>query len=246
MRSNQCRHRCSIAIALIVLAGTCSAWQPLLSRGRHRTAPLRAKRGKKGVRAAKKRSAKSEWLEKQEAAQRRLQGGATDIRPATVRANGVIISEDHRQEQFFFDAPTSAKMMRLVGRFEKPLLVCVPSIAAKLDAAGEDYLLLDRDERFATLKSFEPFDLRQPKPVTYTFDALFLDPPFASVTPLELAAAVAALCGDRRVPLFVGLQRTAELVEAFDAYDLRDTGDVLGYATGVMEGKVALFTNWRP
>lgn len=211
----------------------------------HRCVPSAARKAC-ARRRSEARSAKSEWLEKQEAAQRRLQGGATDIRPATVIANGVTISEDHRNQQYFYDVATSAKMVRLVRRFKKPLLVCVPSIAAKLDAAGEDYLLLDRDERFATLKSFEPFDLRQPKPVTYAFDALFLDPPFANVTPQELAAAVAALCGDRRVPLFVGLQRTAELVEAFGAYDLRDTGDVLGYATGVMEGKVALFTNWRP
>ena len=80
------------------------------------------------------------------------------------------------------------------------------------------------------------------------YDAVFLDPPFANVTPAELAEAVAALCGDRQVPLFVGynLQRGAELVDAFASFDLRDTGDVLGYATGVMEGRISLFTNWRP
>ena len=69
------------------------------------------------------------------------------------------------------------------------------------------------------------------------------------MTPEELAAAVAELCGDRQVPLFVGynLQRGAELVDAFASFDLRDTGDVLGYATGVMEGRISLFTNWmRP
>ena len=64
----------------------------------------------------------------------------------------------------------------------------------------------------------------------------------------ELAEAVVELCGGRRVPLFVGynLQRGAELVDAFASFDLRDTGDVLGYATGVMEGRISLFTNWRP
>ena len=110
-------------------------------------------------------------------------------------------------------------MMRLVRRFEKHLLVCVPSIAAKLDSSGEDYLLWDRDERFATLRHYEPFDLRAPRNVAYAFDALFLDPPFANVTPAELAEAVAELCGDRQVPLFVGynLQRGAELVDAFGA-----------------------------
>jgi len=203
------------------------------------------------VKKRKKVDRETAWAEKkarEEEAKQRRRGGATDIVPAAVVANGVPIAEDHRFEQFFYDAATSAKMMRLVRRFEKPLLVCVPSIAAKLDAAGADYLLLDLDERFATLKSFEPFDLRQPKRVEYAFDALFLDPPFANVTPEELATAVAALCGSRNVPIFVGynLQRADELVEAFGAFDLRDTGDVLGYATGVMGGRIGLFTNWRP
>ena len=88
-------------------------------------------------------------------------------------------------------------MMRLVRRFEKPLLVCVPSIAAKLDANGEDYLLLDRDARFATLRHYEPFDLRSPKSVSYDFDALFLDPPFANVTPEELAGPSPNLWGSQ-------------------------------------------------
>ena len=123
----------------------------------------------------------------------------------------------------------------------------MPSIAAKLDANGEDYLLLDRDERFSTLRHYEPFDLRSPS-VSYAFDALFLDPPFANVTPEELR-------GGRRRTLWrspgaalrrLQPQRGAELVGAFGAYDLRDTGDVLGYATGVMEGRISLFTNWRP
>ena len=167
---------------------------------------------------AKKVDRETAWAEKKarEAQDKaRRKGRATDITPAAVVANGVPIPEDHRFEQFFYDAPTSAKMMRLVRRFEKPLLVCVPSIAAKLDANGDDYLLLDRDERFSTLRHYEPFDLRSPKSVSYDFDALFLDPPFANVTPEELAEAVAELCGDRKVPLFVGdnLQRGAERVE---------------------------------
>jgi 16S rRNA G966 N2-methylase RsmD len=235
--------QCTAVALIALLAGqACSAWQPLQQRRPHRT-PMRAKR--------KKVDRETAWAEKKarEAQdKKRRKGRATDIAPAAVLANGVPIPEDHRFEQFFYDAPTNAKMMRLVRRFEKPLLVCVPSIAAKLDSGGEDYLLLDRDERFATLRHYEPFDLRSPKSVAYAFDALFLDPPFANVTPEELAAAVSELCGGRQVPLFVGynLNRAAELVDAFGAYDLRDTGDVLGYATGVMEGRISLFTNWRP
>ena len=242
MPSHQCRPWTAVALITLLAGHACSAWQPLLHQ-QHRTT-LRAKRKKVDREAA--------WAEKkarEAQAKQRRKGRATDITPAAVVANGVPIPEDHRFEQFFYDAPTSSKMMRLVRRFEKPLLVCVPSIAAKLDSSGEDYLLLDRDERFSTLgRHYEPFDLRSPKSVAYAFDALFLDPPFANVTPAELAEAVAELCGDRQVPLFVGynLQRGAELVDAFASFNLRDTGDVLGYATGVMEGRISLFTNWRP
>merc|ERR1719399_1422880 len=82
--------------------------------------------------AGKKVDREAAWAEKKarEAQDKaRRKGRATDITPAAVVANGVPIPEDHRFEQFFYDAPTSSKMMRLVRRFEKPLLVCVPSIA---------------------------------------------------------------------------------------------------------------------
>ena len=108
---------------------------------------------------------------------KRRKGRATDITPAAVLMNGVPIPEDHRFEQFFYDAPTSSKMMRLVRRFEKPLLVCVPSIAAKLGTNGEGRACSTATTCFSTLRHYEPFDLRAPRGVSYAFDALFLDPP---------------------------------------------------------------------
>ena len=179
MLSHQCRPCLAVALIALLAGHGCSAWQPLQQRHPHTA--LNAKRAKKVDREAA-------WAEKKarEAQDKaRRKGRATDIAPAAVVANGVPIPEDHRFEQFFYDAPTSSKMMRLVRRFEKPLLVCVPSIAARLDSSGGDYLLLDRDARFATLRHYEPFDLLKPNSVSYDFDALFLDPPFANVTRLS-------------------------------------------------------------
>ena len=146
--------QCTAVALIALLAGhACSAWQPLQQRRPHRT-PRRAKRKKVDREAA--------WAEKKarEAQDKaRRKGRATDIAPAAVVANGVPIPEDHRFEQFFYDAPTSSKMMRLVRCFEKPLLVCVPSIAARLDANGEDYLCLlytspsPRDKRQSRMPS---------------------------------------------------------------------------------------------
>ena len=98
---NQHGSRCSrVAIACVA---TAYAWQPRLRQISRTT--LRAKRAKKVDREAA-------WAEKKarEAQDKaRRKGRATDIAPATVVANGVPIPEDHRFEQFFYDAPTSAK-----------------------------------------------------------------------------------------------------------------------------------------
>ena len=165
MMRNQHGSRCS-RVALLACVATAYAWQPRLRQMHHHTT-LHAKRAKKST--ARPRGPRRRQ-EKPKIKQRR-KGRATDITPAAVVANGVPIPEDHRFEQFFYDAPTSSKMMRLVRRFEKPLLVCVPSIAAKLDANGEDYLLLDRDARFSTseaLRALRPALARKAFPMIST------------------------------------------------------------------------------
>ncbi|EGB02617.1 hypothetical protein AURANDRAFT_68716 [Aureococcus anophagefferens] len=168
---------------------------------------------------AKKVDREEAWQRKkaaEAAAKIRRAGRATDLIPAAVTLGATQIEEDHRHEQFFYDEPTSRRMLALVDGYETPLLVCNPSLAARRDAAGGDYLLLDRDERFASLK-FRAFDLRAPEPVDYAFDALFLDPPFANVGVAELAAATRTLMGAAPRPLYVGYnaKRAAELEAAF-------------------------------
>ena len=62
----------------------------------------------------------------------RRKGRATDMLPAELAVAGLPrLVEDHRHEQFFYNAATSATMLRLVERFERPLLLCNPSIAAR-------------------------------------------------------------------------------------------------------------------
>ena len=92
---------------------------------------------------------------------------------------------------------------------------------------------------------FRAFDLRAPEPVDYAFDALFLDPPFANVGVAELAAATRTLMGAAPRPLYVGynVKRAAELEAAFADFALKNTGEVLTYASGVMAGDITLFSN---
>jgi 16S rRNA G966 N2-methylase RsmD len=81
--------------------------------------------------------------------------------------------------------------------------------------------------------------------VDYAFDALFLDPPFANVGVAELAAATRALMGAAPRPLYVGYnaKRAAELEAAFADFALKNTGEALTYASGVMAGDITLFSN---
>ena len=230
----------------------CVAWRGGALQHRVRSGPrsLVLLHGKK----AKKVNREEAWQRKKEAeaaAKLRRGGRATDLPAAVVSVGDEVLEEDHRHEQFFYDDATSARMLGLVSSYERPLLVCNPSLAAKLDAAGSgrEYLLLDRDERFARLGSrYRRFDLRAPeRPIDYDFDAIFIDPPFANVVVDELAEATRVLLGpkSRRTPLYVGynVQRAAELEAAFADFGLANTGEVLGYATGVMKNRIALFAN---
>lgn len=146
-------------------------------------------------------------------------GRATNI-PAADLAG---VSEDHRFEQFFYDESSTRRLLKVATSFERPLLVCNPSLAVAAEERGDvDYLLLDRDERFDFLKGYRRFDLAAPHlaPPSFRYDAVFVDPPYANVTPAGLARCLAAVAPDAaraRVPVYVGYnsEREDELVSAF-------------------------------
>lgn len=139
--------------------------------------------------------------------------------------------------------------MRLQSRDFRTLLL-PRSLAARLDGSTCDYLLLDRDERFAALGDrYRPFDLRAPeRQADFDFDAIFLDPPFANVMLEELATATRVLLDGRdpaETPLYVGynLKRAHEVEGAFADFNLKNTDEVLVYASGVMPDQIVLFSN---
>ena len=53
-------------------------------------------------------------------------------RPATLLEPAVLagVAEDHNFEQFFFDAPTRASLLALLAQYERPLLLCTPSLSS--------------------------------------------------------------------------------------------------------------------
>ena len=69
--------------------------------------------------------------------------------------------------------------------------MCNPSLARAWEReVGTEYVLLDCDMRFKSMDGFKAFDLRRPVQVRFAYDVVFVDPPFANVTPAEVKRAV--------------------------------------------------------
>ena len=132
-----------------------------------------------------------------------------------------LVSEDHRYEQFFYDEGTTQQLYQLVDLYERPLLLCNPSLAIMAERKSKPYLLLDRDTRFDFLSGYRPFSLMEPYLITnFDFDAVVIDPPFANVTPDQVARCL-RLMGADKVPLFVAYnsRREEALLKAMNALD---------------------------
>eukprot|EP00633_Aureoumbra_lagunensis_P002599 CAMPEP_0197302804 /NCGR_PEP_ID=MMETSP0890-20130614/51282_1 /TAXON_ID=44058 ORGANISM="Aureoumbra lagunensis, Strain CCMP1510" /NCGR_SAMPLE_ID=MMETSP0890 /ASSEMBLY_ACC=CAM_ASM_000533 /LENGTH=228 /DNA_ID=CAMNT_0042782503 /DNA_START=239 /DNA_END=925 /DNA_ORIENTATION=- len=181
---------------------------------------------------------------------KRRAGRATHIAPASISFHSIEIEEDHRHEQFFFSQDTLSKVLGLLQRFQQPLLLCAPSVGIALNDQKQNYLLLDRDTRFAQhLAHFQEFNLLKPFSIDFDADVLFIDPPFANVTPLDLAKAATMLVSERKLsefPILIGYnrKRAEELASAFIAFGhLRPTTTIFDYRSGVMTDAIILFAN---
>ena len=145
------------------------------------------------------------------------------------------LTEDHRHEQFFFDEQTTRRLTRLAQGFVHPLLLCLPSVAARLETLGHPYTLLDRDARLASLGGYQRFDLFEPHLVAGRFDAVLCDPPFANVPLDRLATVVDLLAAGQPRPCAVGIaytnSRQDALLQAFGHVGLSRAWGPLGYRT---------------
>jgi len=157
-------------------------------------------------------------------------GRATDLEPATL----MDVEENHALEQFFYDDETLRRLMTVAKRYERPLFMCNPSLASAWERdVGTEYLLLDCDLRFKkVLKHFRAFDLRRPFQVRFKYDVVFVDPPFANVSPQEVKRAVDLIAVDesqKSAPVYIAYNSDREeaLLEAFDAS--ARMGRALGY-----------------
>ncbi len=164
-----------------------------------------------------------------------IPSAATQRPPATLA--GIV--ENHNYEQFFYDCQTANQLYQLVDLYERPLLLCNPTLAAMAEKKSKTYKLLDRDTRFNFLDGYEKFSLMEPHLITgYDFDAVFIDPPFANVSPKDVARCL-RLISAHDVPLWVAYnsRREEELLKALNALDSPNLEPKwrLSYKEGVSE-----------
>lgn len=176
-------------------------------------ASLNAKRQQR----KKASNAKSKSIASQQTQHEHKSSLATQNPPATLAG----ITEDHRFEQFFYSDAAANQIYQLVDLYDRPLLLCNPTLAVMAEKKSKDYKLLDRDTRFNFLEGFQEFSLTEPHLITdYDFDAVFIDPPFANVTPEQVARCL-KLMGADKVPLWVAYnsRREEKLLGALNELD---------------------------
>jgi hypothetical protein len=147
-------------------------------------------------------------------------GGSATDRPVASFAG---VPEDHAHEQFFYDDASNSRLFKIVDSFELPVLLCNPSLAVLAEEAKRPYRLLDRDRRFKFLKGYREFSLVEPFLVDEPYDAVFLDPPFANISPAQLVRCLrlmAPSAAQREAPLFLAYNsdREEQLLKAFEEY----------------------------
>ena len=207
----------------------------VMSLARPRRA-LGVARGARATCAAKKRRDKPSV--------KRGDGRATELEPASL----MDVEENHALEQFYYDDATLRRLMTIARTFERPLFMCNPSLASAWERdVGTECVLLDCDLRFKKkIKGFRAFDLRRPFQVRFPYDVVFVDPPFANVSPEEVKRAVdliAATEAQRAAPCYIAYNADREeaLLEAFD--DSMRIGRALGYKSvkESMQAKIHLY-----
>lgn len=144
--------------------------------------------------------------------------------------------EDHKREQYFFDAPTVARLGKFVQGFQNPALLCCPMVGQWLHERRVTVPVLDVDERFRHLPGFVRWDVYQPTPIKGWMkpDIILIDPPFFKVRPDQLFNAVRQLaCGDTRVGLLIASNpsRAPAFAGTFSLYGLRPSGYLPTYVT---------------
>jgi len=144
------------------------------------------------------------------------------------------MDERHENEQYFFDAPTLARLAGFLSGWDAACCLCAPLLGQHLARRGVAVTILDIDERFAGTPGFRRFDIYRPERLATRFSLILCDPPFHKISLSQLFVAVRILSHyDFQQPMLISYleRRSAALLGSFAPFKLRPTGYCPTYLT---------------
>ncbi|MEI2607483.1 MAG: hypothetical protein V9G20_02505 [Candidatus Promineifilaceae bacterium] len=159
--------------------------------------------------------------------------------------------ERHQHEQYFFNQATITHLADFGQEFTHPCCLCTPMVGRELVRRRVKVTILDNDERFADLPSFQKYDLYRSVWLGQNFDLILCDPPFFNVSLAQLFQAIRLLSRyDTNQPLLICYlkRREANLLGTFAAFNLQPTGYNPGYLTVQMveRNEIEFYSNLPP
>jgi len=156
--------------------------------------------------------------------------------------------ELHKNEQYFFDAPTLDHLASFAASYASVCCLGAPLLGQALEDRGLPVRVLDIDTRFSHLKGFQAYDMYRPVWLEDRFDLIFCDPPFFKVSLSQLFHVVRMLSHyDFLQPVLLCYlaRRATNIVGTFHPFGLVKTDYHPGYQTvqSVERNDICLFGN---
>jgi hypothetical protein len=161
----------------------------------------------------------------------------------------IAFAERHEFEQYFFAERTLDDLCELLGRFQRPVILCAPRLGEAMERRGRTVATLDVDERFARLRGFVKWNIRRPAPLGFKPDLILCDPPFFGVSLGELFLSIRLLARfDTTTPVAVSYlsRRAAAITAALRPFGVEATAYRPAYVSVENAGRteIELFANF--
>jgi hypothetical protein len=137
--------------------------------------------------------------------------------------------EKREYDQFFFSEECLMKLVRVVNNFEKPCVLCAPTLGLELERQGKKCKTLDIDIRFSELKGFKYYDITYPIDLNEEYDLLICDPPF-KLDVQQIYEAINTLKNDNTTIVVSWYQsRLEQFLQTFSTLHIKSVGVTLSY-----------------
>ncbi len=158
------------------------------------------------------------------------------------------MQELHGNEQYFFDEQTLDHLSEFASSWDAPCCLCAPLLGQRLAERGVRVTVLDIDKRFNATPGYQHYDIRRPEWLGREFDLIICDPPFFSVSLLQLFVAIRILArNDYEQILLISYlrRRSSAILRTFAPFHVRSSGYCPSYQTveRIRKNEIEVYAN---